>query len=56
MSETIYADDLIPPIVGSGSSSLEVETPEICETSSVTTIDGVLIIPPFWRLLSSFLD
>jgi hypothetical protein len=45
MSETVYADDSMPPIVGSGSNFLELEGPEIHETCSATT-DGVLIFPP----------
>lgn len=45
MSETVYADDSMPPTVGSGSSSLVVETPEICEASSASAIDGVLVAP-----------
>lgn len=47
MSETVYADDSMPPIVGSSSSFLEPEGPEIYETSSATTTDGVLIFPRF---------
>jgi hypothetical protein len=48
VSETVYADDSMPPIVGSGSGFLELEVPEIYETSSATTADGVLIFPPLY--------
>ena len=41
MSEIMYGDDSIPPTVGSGSSSFEVEALEIYETSSATTTDGM---------------
>jgi len=44
MSETVYADDSMRPIVGSGSNFLELGGPEIYEASSATT-DGVLIFP-----------
>jgi hypothetical protein len=43
MSETVRGDDSMPPTVGSGSSSFEVEALEIYETSSATATDGVLI-------------
>ena len=50
MSEIEYSDDLMPPAVGSGFSSFEVEALEIYETSSATTTDGVLISPLFGDL------
>jgi hypothetical protein len=56
MSETMQGDDSMPPTVGSGSGSLEVEGPEIYETSSATTTDGVLIFPSFrdsWLIYGS---
>src|SRR5690242_13894402 len=49
MSETVHGDNSKPPTVVSGFSSFEVESPEIYETSSATTTDGVLVFPPFWR-------
>lgn len=47
MSEAMYGDDSIPPTVGSGSSSFEVEALEIYETSSATTTDVMLTLPSF---------
>lgn len=47
MSKTVYVDDSMPPTLGSGSRSLAVETPKLCEISSASTIDGVLVFPPF---------
>jgi hypothetical protein len=49
MSETTYSNDSMPPTVGSGSSSFEVEALEISETASATTTDGMLIFPSFER-------
>jgi hypothetical protein len=46
MSETVYANDLMSPTIGSSSSSLEVKVSETYATSSVTAIDGMFAIAP----------
>lgn len=49
MSETVYADELISPVRVPNSSSLEVEDEdlEISETSTESTIEGVLVVSQF---------
>ena len=47
MSETIHGDDSMLPNVGFRSSFFEVKSPEIPESSSLTTTDGMFMFSPF---------